>query len=220
MAEFILHNYFRSSTSYRARIALHYKNIPFEYQAVHLLKSEQHSPGYRKLNALGGVPTLIHNGKIIPDSYAIIEYLEEIVPTPPLLPRDPYRRARIRQVCEIINSSMHPMGNLKTLQYLEKHNAYTQEQKEAWAQHWCDQGLEALDKTLREFSGTYCFGDTVTMADVFLIPQITTCQRFKVDTSKFPLLMNIFDNCQKLEAFIKAHPFRQVDTPEENRLKL
>jgi len=219
MAEFILHNYFRSSTSYRARIALNYKNIPFEYKAVHLLKGEQFSPEYRKLNPIGGIPTLIHNGKVIPDSYAIIEYLEEIAPTPPLLPKDPYIRARIRQVCEIVNSSMHPMGNLKVLRHLEETMGYTQEQKDIWVQYWGHIGLDALEKNLQEFAGIYSFGDTITMADLFIVPQIVTCQRFKIDTGKYKLLTKIFDNCQKLEAFVKAHPFRQPDTPEENRSK-
>jgi maleylacetoacetate isomerase/maleylpyruvate isomerase len=219
MAEFILHNYFRSSTSYRARIALNYKNIPFEYREVHLLKGEQLSTEYKKLNPSGGVPTLIHNGKIIPDSYAIIEYLEEIAPTPPLLPKDVYLRARIRQVCEIVNSSMHPMGNLRVLKYLEEKNGYNQNQKDEWAQYWGYLGLEALEKNLQDFAGIYSFGDTITMADVFIVPQIITCQRFKIETGKYKILTKIFDNCQKLESFSKAHPFRQPDTPEENRIQ-
>lgn len=218
MAEFILHNYFRSSTSYRARIAMNLKNLPYEYKAVNLLKAEQQTPEYKKLNPIGGVPTLIHNGKIIPDSYAIIEYLEETYPTPALLPKDNYLRARIRQVCEIVNSSMHPMGNLRVLSYLEKTKGYTQEQKEEWFQEWAYRGLEALEKNLQEFAGTYSFGDTVTMADVFIIPQVMTCQRFKTDMSKYPTVMKVFANCQKLEAFAKAHPFRQVDTPDELRI--
>lgn len=219
MAEFILYNYFRSSTSYRARISLNYKKIPFEYKAVHLLKGEQHDPEYRKLNPIGGVPTLIHNGKVIPDSFAIVEYLEEIVPTPALLPEDPYLRARVRQVCEIINSSMHPMGNMKLMQYLEKNHGFDQNQKEHWIQHWCYQGLEALEKNLKGFAGTYSFGDQVTLADVFLIPQLFSCHRFHVEVSHYPLLTKIGENCAKLEAFQKAHPFCQIDTPEELRQK-
>lgn len=218
MAEFILHNYFRSSTSYRVRIALNYKNIPYEYKAVNLLKGEQLGPDYKRLNPLGGVPTLIHNGKVVPDSYAILEYLEEIVPTPPLLPNDPYLRARIRQVCEIVNSSMHPLANLRVLKHLEETSGYTQDQKESWAQHWGHIGLEALEKSLHEFSSTYSFGDTVTMADLFIVPQIVSSQRFKIDTTKYATLTKIFNNCQKLEAFAKTHPFRQPDTPEDLRI--
>ncbi|WII72110.1 maleylacetoacetate isomerase [Bdellovibrio sp. 22V] len=215
MSSIVLYNYFRSSTSYRVRLAMHVKGLAFEYKPINLLKSEQRSPEYLKINPLGGVPTLIHNGKAIPESFAIMEYLDEVAPEPALLPKDAYLKARIRQVCEVINSFMHPMCNLKTLKYLETKHGYTQEQKEEWAQHWLPQGLETLETTLQEFSGKYSFGDTITMADLFLIPQMVTCQRFKVDTSKYPTLTKIFENCQKLESFQKAHPFKQIDTPEE-----
>lgn len=217
MASLILYNYFRSSTSYRVRLALHMKDLKFEYKPVNLLKGEQHSPEYRKINPLGGVPTLVHGSKVIPESFAIMEYLDEVFPSPSLFPQDPYLKARIRQVCEVINSFMHPMANLKTLQYMEKHHGYSQEQKEEWVQHWVTQGLETLETTLKEFAGTYSFGDQVTMADLFLVPQLLTCLRFKIDISKYPTLMKINDNCLKLEAFQKAHPFKQVDTPEEFR---
>lgn len=218
MSSLVLYNYFRSSTSYRVRLALHLKNLPFEYIPVNLLKGEQHSPEYRKINPLGGVPTLIHEGKIIPESFAIIEYLDEVFPQSPLFPKDAYLRARIRQFCEVINSFMHPMGNLKTLQYLEKNHGYSQDQKEQWVQHWAHQGLDVLEKTLEEFAGTYSFGESITTADVFLVPQILTCQRFKVDINKYPTLMKINENCLNIEAFKKAHPFRQVDTPAEFKI--
>ncbi|MBV2169158.1 MAG: maleylacetoacetate isomerase [Bdellovibrio sp.] len=217
MSSLTLYNYFRSSTSYRARLALHIKGLEFDYKPISLLKGEQHSPEYRKINPLGGVPTLVHNGKVIPESFAIMEYLDEVFPKPALFPQDAYLRARVRQVCEVINSFMHPLGNLKTLQYLEKHHGYTQEQKEAWVQHWAAQGLETLETTLKEFSGTYSFGDQITMADLFLIPQLLTCTRFNVDISKYPTLIKINENCLKLEAFQKAHPFKQIDTPDEFR---
>ncbi len=219
MAEFILHNYFRSSTSFRARIAMNLKGLTYDYQAVNLLKGEQQSPEYKKLNPIGGVPSLVHNGKVIPDSYAIIEYLEELYPNPALLPKDHYTRARVRQVCEIVNSSMHPMGNLRVLSYLEKAKGYTQEQKEEWFQEWAYRGLDALEKNLEQFSGTYSFGDQITMADIFIIPQVITCQRFKTNTEKYATITKIFKNCQKIEAFTKAHPFRQADCPEEMRIK-
>jgi len=218
MADFILHNYFRSSTSFRVRIALTLKGINYDYKAVNLLKGEQHSSEYKKINPIGGVPTLIHKGKIIPDSYAIIEYLEETIPQPALLPKEAYLRARVRQVCEIVNSAIHPLGNLRITQYLEKKLGFTAEQKENWIQHWAYAGLDALEANLKEFSGKYSFGDEVTMADIFLIPQIITCQRFKVDMTNYPTLMKIFENCMKHEAFIKAHPFRQPDTPDEMRI--
>lgn len=217
MASTILYNYFRSSTSFRARAALILKDIDFEYRPINLLKNEQHSSEYRKLNPLGGIPTLIHNGKVIPDSTAILEYLEEISQKPSLFPNDPYLKARVRQVCEIVNSSMHPYGNLKVLKYLTENHGYSQEQKEQWVSQWTSQGLEALETTLPEFAGTYCFGDNITMADLYLYPQIITCQRFNVDLSKYTQTMKIYENCDKHPAFQKAHFSRQIDTPEELR---
>lgn len=215
MSSMVLYNYFRSSTSFRVRIALHHKNLKFEYKPVNLLKGEQHSAEYRQINPLKGVPSLLHDGKIIPESLAIIEYLEEVFPQSSLLPKDPYLKARIRQFCEIINAFLHPMGNLKTLQYLEKNFNYNLAQKEAWVQHWAAQGLEALETTAAEFSGIYCFGSEVTMADLFLIPQLLTCERFKVDLTPYKTLHMINHNCLKLEAFKKAHPYNQIDTPDE-----
>jgi maleylacetoacetate isomerase/maleylpyruvate isomerase len=198
---------------------LHLKGLAFDYRPIHLLKGEQHSEEYRKLNPLGGVPTLVHDGKVIPDSVAIVEYLEKINPNPSVLPEDSYLAARVRQVCQIINSSMHPMGNLKLMQYMEKNFGMSStEQKEAWLKHWLNQGLTALETTAKEFSGKYFFGDAITMADLFLVPQIFSCQRFNVDLSPYPILTDIADNCSKLEAFRKAHPGRQIDTPEEFRI--
>lgn len=215
MSSIVLYNYFRSSTSYRVRLALHHKGLAFEYKPINLLKSEQLTPEYKAINPLGGVPTLIHDGKIIPESFAIIEYLDEVFPQTPLMPKDAYKRARIRQVCEVINSFMHPMANLKTLKYLTNKHGYDQDQKDEWAQHWIYQGLEVLETTLKEFSGTYSFGDEITMADIFLIPQLLTAQRYKADITRFPTLVKTNNNCLKLEAFKKAHPFNQMDTPEE-----
>ena len=219
MASMVLYNYFRSSTSYRVRLALHYKGLQFEYKPINLLKGEQLSADYKKINPLGGVPTLVHDGKIIPESFAIMEYLDEVFPQKPLFPKDAYTKARIRQVCEVINSFMHPMANLRTLKYMEAKHGYDQNQKDGWAQHWVSQGLEVLETTLKEFSGTYSFGNEITMADLFLIPQLLTSQRYKVDISKYPTLVKINENCLKLESFQKAHPFVQIDTPEEFKKK-
>nr|BFD65362.1 maleylacetoacetate isomerase [Bdellovibrio sp. HAGR004] len=219
MASMVLYNYFRSSTSYRVRLALHYKGLQFEYKPINLLKGEQLSADYKRINPLGGVPTLVHDGKIIPESFAIMEYLDEVFPQNPLFPQDAYTKARIRQVCEVINSFMHPMANLKTLKYMETKHGYDQNQKDEWAQHWINQGLEVLETTLKEFSGTYSFGNEITMADLFLIPQLLTSQRYKVDISKYPTLVKINENCLKLESFQKAHPFAQIDTPEEFKKK-
>jgi maleylacetoacetate isomerase/maleylpyruvate isomerase len=148
---------------------------------------------------------------------AIIEYIEEIAPTPALLPKDAYTRARIRQICEIVNASMHPYGNLKVTKYLGEAHSYTQEQKDQWVQKWVTQGLDALETILPEFSGKYCFGDDVTLADIVLYPQVITCLRFHVDMSKYPTVMKIYNNLDKHPVFMKAHLSRQIDTPEEMR---
>lgn len=218
MSKFVLYNYFRSSTSYRVRIALHYKNIPFEYYAINLLKNEQNSDGYKKINPQGEVPSLIHNKKILSQSLPIIEYIDEIFPNPPLLPKDPYLRARIRQVCENINAFIHPICNLQILKYLENKHHYTQNDKELWIHHWASKGLSATEKILFEHAKTYCFGDQLTMADLFITPMVFSAQRFNVDMNPYPTIMKTHDECLKLDCFKNAHPYRQIDTPEELRL--
>lgn len=215
MTKPILFNYFRSSTSYRARIALYFKDIPFEYRAVHLLKNEQHSPEFRKLNPQGEVPALSHEGKLIAQSLPIMEYLDEVFPGPQLYPTDAFERARVRQFCENINSFMHPLTNLKVMQELEKRHGYDQAKKNEWANHWYQIGFTALEKMLNETAGTYSFGGTITAADACLIPVMFSAKRFQIDTSNFPLCQRIEAQCLKHEAFKKAHPMNQPDTPKE-----
>jgi maleylacetoacetate isomerase len=217
MSQILLYNYFRSSTSYRARLALHHKNIPFEYKAISLLKGEQRSEEYLKLNPMGGVPTLVHDGHVIAESFAIIEYIEEVFPQNPLLPKDVVKRAQIRQACEFVNADIHPLGNLKIQKYLSE-NGFTDTQKEAWLQHWFGTGLAALEKLLTKYAGKYCFGDEITLADIFMVPQYMSAARFGLDMSKFKLLTKINDNCLQLETFKKSHPFRQIDTPDDLRI--
>lgn len=221
MADFILHNYFRSSTSYRVRIALNWKDLNYDYQAVHLLADggQQHRPEYLKLNPQGEVPTLIHKGRAIAQSFAIIEYLDEIHPSPPLFPKDAFGRAKVRQMCENINCFIHTLGNLKVQQFLEKRYGLDASKKEEWVGHWTHQGLTATEKLLSEFSGKYSFGDEVSAMDCFLVPQVFSAERFKVDLSKYENLRRINENCLQLEAFKKAHPSRQPDTPEEMRTR-
>ncbi len=218
MSPIKLYNYFRSSTSYRVRIALHLKNLDFEYIPVHLINNcgEQNSETYKKLNPSGGVPTLIHNNQIISQSFAIIEYLDEAFPqTYQLLPKDFFARAKIRQICESINADIHPLTNLKVMQHLEKNNHFNTDQKNQWIQKWIQQGLTAVEKILEITSKNYSFGDTVTMADLFIIPQIFSAERFHVDMAAFPRLKKINQDCLKLDAFKKAHPMNQIDTPPE-----
>jgi len=220
MTELTLYNYFRSSTSYRVRIALHYKNLDFAYKPVHLINEggEQHKSEYKNINPMAEVPTLIHEGLTLSQSMAIIEYLDEVFPHPALFPREAQKRARIRQFCENINSFMHPVSNLKILQFLESKHAYNQSQKEEWVALWSKKGFEACENLLKRTHGKYCFGDEVTAADLFLIPQVFSAQRFKVDLTPYPLVMKINENCLALDFFKKAHPFRQVDTPAAEKI--
>lgn len=221
MSNLTLHNYFRSSTSYRVRIALELKGLKYTYVPVHLLNNggEQNSPAYRQLNPSGGLPTLIHNGKAISQSFAIVEYLDEISPSPsPLFSKDPFQNAKIRQVCETINADIHPLQNLKLMQYLEKHLNLSAEQKNQWLHKWISEGLSAVETILEPFADTYCFGPTVSAADLFLVPQLFSSIRFGVDITKYPLLSKINENCLALDAFKVAHPFRQIDTPTDMKI--
>lgn len=221
MSNLTLHNYFRSSTSYRVRIALELKGLKYEYRPVHLLANggEHNLPAYRQLNSIGGVPTLVHNGKAISQSFAIIEYLEEVFPLPmPLFPQDAFERAKIRQLCETINADVHPLQNLKVTQYLENELKVGQEQKSKWINKWISEGLKAFEVGLLPFAGTYCFGDRISAADLFLIPQLFSAIRFGVDISDYKKLAQINENCLLLEGFKKAHPNRQPDTPAEFKI--
>ncbi|MBX2987821.1 MAG: maleylacetoacetate isomerase [Bdellovibrionaceae bacterium] len=219
MTTFVLYNYFRSSTSYRVRIALHLKNLPFEYKAVNLLKSEQTSEEYRRINPLGEVPALLHEGHLIAQSLPIMEYLDEMFPEPRLYPWDPVARAQVRQFCENINAGMHPLCNLKIQKYLEAKHGYDQAAKEAWIAHWTRPGFAALEQLLQRHAGTYCFGDQITAADVCLVPMVFSARRFNVDLGDFPIVERIDRRCQEHPAFQQAHPLTQVDTPEELRRK-
>lgn len=225
MDKLVLFNYFRSSTSYRVRLALEVKKLTYEYKPVHLLNNggEQHSAEYRALNAMGGVPTLVHeknNQKnVIGQSIVIVEYLDEAFPQSyQLFSKDPFKKALIKQFCENINADTHAYGNLRTLQYLEKNFSANEEQKTKWIHEWTTAGLNACEKMLEKYSGTFCFGDEITAADLFLVPQIFTAQRFKVPLTNYPLITKIVNHCNGLEAFKKAHPHMQIDTPAELRV--
>lgn len=220
MDKLVLFNYFRSSTSYRVRLALEVKKLSYEYKPVHLLNNggEQHSAEYRALNPMGGVPTLVHGTNVIGQSIAIVEYLDDAFPQSyQLFAKDPYKKALIKQFCENINADTHAYGNLRTLQYLEKNFSANDEQKAKWIQTWTIAGLTACEKMLEKHSGLFCFGDEITAADLFLVPQIFTANRFKVPLENFPLINKIVNHCNSLEAFKKAHPFCQIDTPAELR---
>ena len=215
--ELQLYNYFRSSASYRVRLALHYKELDFEYLPVHLLKNqgEQHSPSYKQLNSLSQVPTLIHQtpkGAIaLSQSVAIIEYLEEVFPQKRLLPNDPFLRGKIREFAEGINSLAQPMGNLGTLQHLENHYQFDTQMKTDWIQFWNHKALGHLEGLCQKFHGKFCFQDQFSVAECFLLPQLFTARRFKVDLTPFPRLQEIEKRCLELPFVKKAHPENQID---------
>lgn len=220
MSDFALYNYFRSSTSYRIRIALNLKQIKYDYKPVHLLKDggEQYKLDYRKLNPASGVPTLKHNDFVVSQTMAIVEYLDQVSPERPLIPKDVKMGAKIRRFCETINADIHAYGNLKTLNYLTNEMGQTDEVKNKFVQYWFTRGFQSLEEMLAEHGGTCCFGNQVTAADAFLIPLIFTAERFKVDLSKFPLATAINERLLKLPEFASAHPYRQPDTPQDLRI--
>ena len=222
MSDLKLYNYFRSSTSYRARIALELKNLNYSYIPVHLINNggEQNAEAYRKLNPMGGVPTLDHNGRLISQSMAITEYLDESFNSgTQLFPTDLFLKAKVRQVCEMINADIHAFQNLKVTQYLETKINITHEQKQAWLNKWIGEGLAALEKTLQPFAGDFSFGNSPCAADAFLVPQIFSAQRFHVSIAEFKTLQRINENCVQHAAFKKAHPFCQPDTPADIKIK-
>lgn len=209
-----LHGYFRSSSSYRCRIALNLKGLDYAQVPVHLVRGggQQKTAGYRALNPQALVPTLEADGLILTQSPAILEWLEEVHPNPPLLPRDPGERAAVRAFCAAIACEVHPLQNLRVLQYLELHFGQGEAGKEAWCQRWIGDGLAACEALLARRSATgFAFGEAPGMAEVYLIPQMYSAQRFKVDLSALPRLQALQSECDGLAAFAAAHPARQPD---------
>lgn len=214
-----LYSYFRSSASYRVRIALNLKGLPYEVVPVHLLRNggEQFSPEYRRVNPDALVPSLVveANGKeeTFTQSLAIIEYLEEMHPESPLLPVAPVDRAFVRSMALAIACDIHPINNLRVLRYLVRNLHVSEEDKNAWYRHWCEQGLASIETVLSRDSrtGQFCFGDTPTLADCFLVPQIANAQRLNCDLNAMPTIMRINEACLALDAFRKAAPANQPD---------
>lgn len=208
-----LRSYYRSSCSWRVRIALNWKNLNYRVLPVHLVNNggEQFNFEMRRRNPMREVPVLSDERGDIAQSMAILEYLEELEPTPALLPSDPFLRAKTRQLAEVINSGVQPLQNLRVLKHLGKVNGLTQEETRAWAKHWIGEGLNAFQELVKDTAGDFCVGDQVTFADLFLVPQLYNARRFGVSVNHFPLLLDIEARLSTLEAFAKAHPERQPD---------
>ncbi len=210
-----LHSYWRSSCSWRVRIALGWKGLPFRYSAVNLSTEEHLGEAHRARNPMTTVPLLEveEDGRTLrlAQSMAILEWLEERVPTPPLLPRDPAGRARVRSIAEDVNSSIQPYQNSGTMKWLRERHAGDDV---AFTSHFLARSMTGLEAAVRDGAGRFCHGDEVTLADVFVVPQLFGARRFGVDVSKFPTLLRVEASCASLPAFAAAVPDRQPDAPK------
>jgi maleylpyruvate isomerase len=214
MGEIVLHNYFRSSTSYRVRIALEMKGLDYRYVPHHLRHGEHLEQPYRNINPQGLVPAMIwREGTLLLQSLAIIEFLDESVPQPPLLPADPLGRARVRMLAQMIACDIHPVNNLRVLTSLRTLFGAGDEDVANWFRHWVNETFEPLEKILAEGSqtGTFCHGDRPGLADICLAAQVVNNQRFGVDMTLYPVISRIHAACMELPAFVKAAPKNQPD---------
>jgi maleylpyruvate isomerase len=210
-----LYTFFRSSASYRVRIALNLKGIAYEQVPIHLRRGggEQLQPAYKALNPQALVPALEDNGRILTQSVAIMEYLEEKYPAVPLLPKDPPHRALVRSMALVIACEVHPIQNLRVINYVKSKYDQTDEQVNHWAQHWIDVGLMALEEMIvaQPNPRRFCFGNTPTLADICLVPQLGNARRYGCDLSRYPNILSIEKNCMALPAFADAAPEKQPD---------
>jgi maleylacetoacetate isomerase/maleylpyruvate isomerase len=208
-----LYTFFRSSAAFRVRIALNCKGIPYEALPISLPKGEHKLAPYLTLHPQGLVPALEDGGKIYVQSLAMMEYLEETRPQPPLLPANADDRAYVRALAQVIACEIHPLNNLRTLRYVKKSYGLDEEGVNAWYRHWIAAGLAGLEAFVAgaNKSGRYCYRDQVTIADCCLVPQVFNAQRYQCDLAPYPAVMAIFAECMKLDAFIDAQPSRQPD---------
>lgn len=206
--------YFRSSAAYRVRIALNLKGIVVEHSSRHLRRGEQKAPDYVAINPQKLVPAFIlDTGEVLTQSLAILEYLEETYPTPPLLPKDPVGRARVRSLALIPTADIHPIQNLRVMAYLREKYEQSEEGTFAWSRHWIETGFDAYEASIAKDprTGTFSHGDQPTMADLCLVPQVFNAGRFKVDMKRFPTIQRIYDTCMQHPAFDAAQPAKQPD---------
>lgn len=210
-----LYNFWRSSASYRVRIALALKGVPYEYASVNLLTGESKSPEYLAVNPFGVVPTLEDGGKLFAQSMAICEYLEETHPHPPILPPDPAGRARVRAIALAVACEIHAVGNLRVSAELVRKYGATDAQRMEWMAHWITVGFGAIERMLAGApeTGRFCHGDAPTLADIFLAPQVYNARRVKLDMTPFPTIVRIEQACAAHPAFAAARPEAQPDAP-------
>ena len=208
-----LYNFFRSGTSHRLRIALNLKGLDYDYVAVDLRSEEHLGAEFKAVNAQGLVPALVDGDLTLIQSPAIIEWLEERCPTPPLLPANPDGRARVRALAAIVGCDIHPINNRRVLEYLRRTLGCDEAAVQAWCATWIDAGFAALEALLAADPrrGAFCFGDAPTLADVYLVPQVESARRFKVDLAPYPHIVAIDRACAELEAFRRAAPAVQPD---------
>ncbi len=208
-----LYEYFRSSAAYRVRIALNLKNLPYESICVSLQKSEHDRNQFKKINPQGLVPVLDDDGMVLTQSFVIMDYLDSTYPEPALMPSNQRERAYVSSIALSIACDIHPLNNLRVLRYLDYNLGLDENQRDGWYQHWIAQGLGALEEMISSEarSGQFCLSDSPTVADVFLVPQMTNARRFNCDLSNYPLLTAIDGRCRELKAFIDAAPENQPD---------
>lgn len=208
-----LYNFFRSGTSHRLRIALNLKGVSAEYIAVDLRTEEHLKEAFKSLNPQGLVPALVHDDKVLIQSPAIIEWLEERYPTPALLPQDADQRAHVRALAAVVGCDIHPLNNRRVLEYVRHQFKADEAAINAWCATWICAGFDALEALLKADSqrGRFCFGDSPTLADVYLVPQVESARRFKVDLTQWPLIAAVEAACMQLEAFKQASPMQQPD---------
>ena len=206
-----LYSYFRSSASFRVRIALGLKGLPYDYHGVHLPKNEQLGADYAAKAPSKLVPLLVDGEHRVAQSLAIIEYLDETHPTPPLLPATPAERARVRGLALDIACEIHPLNNLRVLRYLVRELKVLEEAKNAWYRHWVESGLAVVEQQLSTAPDTFCHGERPTLADCVLVPQIFNARRFDCNLDHVPNVMRVFDACMKLDAFEQARPENSPD---------
>ncbi len=212
-----LYGYWRSLAAYRVRIALNLKGIPFEVESMDLVKGDQFSDAYRKINPQMVVPALVDGDTVLTQSMAILEYLDDLHPEPALLPGDPVGRARVRSICLISVADTHPLVVPRIRKYITQDMGHSEDELTAWIHNWMTTGLAAIEEKLagEPETGTYCHGDSITMADLCVVPQLRAARMFAIATDAYPTSQRIFEACMQVPAVFDARPQVQPDFPEE-----